>query len=566
MIALLFLNSCRQDLMPEKETYHNTSAFQVTSKRISLNESKHSAKLLPELKEVAAKFKSLSKTDIQGKIINYGNGISIDTDYVTYIENGPNFHTYTFNITRENTLPTDPVENLVLVPMTNGTYKELLVTYNLTNAEKQVLKDGGSVDTKGKTEVIEISTGNQSSLLGKGQSCGFETTTYYQSCASGEHMPGEDGCKLKYDERATIYTVTNYVCYNIYDETETGGGGDYYGPGGGTDSGTGGESQSPGTTPCNGNGVATGPLDPNTNIGEGGCSGVPTSPNIPPRPIINIDDNLDAKIKCLLQKMAGDTNLTDDIITLPKTSTNDDLFQKMLRKFNGVDAPQLSFKYDPNVTGGGAYASTFSYDGGVTYEIKIGTELANTSNIRAMSVLAHELTHAFMLNDLTKRNMIEWYSDGLAYISPNAQKECAANKDFVNDNPDDYIAALICLYIINPAPQLGVSNQWMHEIFGMSAFDMQSYIGKLSNYVKDKHDWASESANWNSAMQNKYGSNWKNEVSMNLQMDGIRQTNYFATKITNQTFTQFHNEVVSIIDNGLLPNSNNNFPANKSCN
>ncbi|WP_332452448.1 hypothetical protein, partial [Chryseobacterium aquaticum] len=97
-----------------------------------------------------------------------------------------------------------------------------------------------------------------------------------------DHMPGEDGCTLKGSDRATIYTVTNYVCTNIYDGTETGGGGEYYGSGGGTDSGTGGEPLGPGTTePCNGSGVATNPLEPSTNISEGGCSGIPTVVTVP---------------------------------------------------------------------------------------------------------------------------------------------------------------------------------------------------------------------------------------------------------------------------------------------
>ncbi|MCU7615615.1 hypothetical protein NZ698_00275 [Chryseobacterium sp. PBS4-4] len=36
--------------------------------------------------------------------MNYGNGVTINTDDVIYIENGPNYHTYTFRINRERTL------------------------------------------------------------------------------------------------------------------------------------------------------------------------------------------------------------------------------------------------------------------------------------------------------------------------------------------------------------------------------------------------------------------------------------------------------------------------------
>ncbi|SDM15537.1 hypothetical protein, partial [Chryseobacterium taihuense] len=38
--------------------------------------------------------------------------------------------------------------------------------------------------------------------------------------------------------------------------------------------------------PCNGNGVSTGLIDPNTNIGEGGCAGIPTVIEFPSRDLV----------------------------------------------------------------------------------------------------------------------------------------------------------------------------------------------------------------------------------------------------------------------------------------
>jgi len=277
---------------------------------------------------------------------------------------------------------------------------------------------------------------------------------------------------------------------------------------------------------------------------------------------IHITTDMDARVKCILQKMAGDTNISDDKITLPITPASDNLFQKMLRMFNGNNAPKLTFKYDPNLPATGAYASTKSYDGGASYEIVLGADILQSSNIRIMTILAHELTHAFMLNDLTQLNMIEWYNDGTAHISTgNAQNACNQN-DFFSNNPDHYFANLLCLYMTNSPSSL---NQWQHEIFETPTFDINSYIQKLTNYVKNNHDWNSESASWTSSMQTYYGNNWKYEVALNLQMDGIRQTSHFASW-SNKTPTQFHNEIVSIIDNGHLPNTNNSYPANKNCN
>lgn len=47
-----------------------------------------------------------------------------------------NYHTDTFRIDRENAPADAPIENLVLNPLPDGTYKELLVSYNLTVQEK----------------------------------------------------------------------------------------------------------------------------------------------------------------------------------------------------------------------------------------------------------------------------------------------------------------------------------------------------------------------------------------------------------------------------------------------
>ena len=134
----LMLQSCRNDYLNEQhEAYNNSSAFKLTSKTISLQESKHYDKLSTELQKAEQTFKTF-KTNIFGKVVNYGNGVSIDTDNVIYIENGPGFHTYTFRINRENAPADAPVENLLLTPLPDGTYREFLVTYNFTQQEKQI--------------------------------------------------------------------------------------------------------------------------------------------------------------------------------------------------------------------------------------------------------------------------------------------------------------------------------------------------------------------------------------------------------------------------------------------
>lgn len=201
MAVVLSTFSCRQDLLPEQETYHNTSAFQLTSKRISLTEAKHKANLLPELEKAEAKFKE--KSSAFGKIVDYGDGVSINTDDVIYIENGTGFHTYTFNIKYDNVPENAPVENLVLSSLPDGTYKKLLVSYNLTQQEKQDILAGKSINTNGKATVTEPTKGTYSGMLSK-NSCNYETVDMVFSCYTGDHHAGNEstwgGCNWESTE------------------------------------------------------------------------------------------------------------------------------------------------------------------------------------------------------------------------------------------------------------------------------------------------------------------------------------------------------------------------------
>lgn len=134
-MVVLTIYSCRTDQFPEKETYDNSSAFQLSAKTISLEQSKDKEKLLSVISSTASHLKKLTSPAL-------GDEIVVDTDHIVYIENGPNYHTYTFNIKRENAPEDAPLENLVLSPLTDGTYRKLLFTYHLTPQEKQTIMLG----------------------------------------------------------------------------------------------------------------------------------------------------------------------------------------------------------------------------------------------------------------------------------------------------------------------------------------------------------------------------------------------------------------------------------------
>ncbi|WP_183148152.1 hypothetical protein [Chryseobacterium nematophagum] len=278
MITLAsFLLSCRNnEFLIEKETFNNSSKFQPTSKTIRLNQSHHKEALILELEKV---HNNLHRINSSNKI---GGDYSIDTDNITYIDNGPYYHTYTFNLIRENSAYNSPLENLVLTPLPDGTYKEILVSYNITEEEKSILARGGYVNTKGKTSITELSKETFTPVSkGAGMTtCGFVETYTIRNCSADEHgaWNTKDWGDCKAERKPGLLMTMTYRCDFLGDTNNPGTGG---GNGGGVD--TGGGTYVPGggsTPPCSGNGIATGPLNPTEDLGDGNCTGIPTSPTI----------------------------------------------------------------------------------------------------------------------------------------------------------------------------------------------------------------------------------------------------------------------------------------------
>ena len=219
LLALAFLLSCRTESLNEEiSTANQSSQFHLISKKISLSESEHRVKLLSELEKAEANFKTFSKANSQGKIINYANGVSIDTDNVIYIEDGSGYHTYTFNIKQKGVDEDVPLENLVLSVLPDGSYKELLFSYNFTKQERLDVLAGNGVTTNGKTTVTELGEGTFGNPLGKMQ-CSYKTVDVVMSCYTGEHNSGNRSswsqCQWKTAPDGfppQQYTVTALVC------------------------------------------------------------------------------------------------------------------------------------------------------------------------------------------------------------------------------------------------------------------------------------------------------------------------------------------------------------------
>lgn len=193
LMVALTIYSCRTDQFPEQEAFNNISKFQLTSKRISLNEAKHKAQLLPEIEKTENGMNNAISKNIQGKTVNYGNGVSIDTDDVIYLEKGADFHSYTFRINHENAPANAPIENLVISSRPDGTWKEVLVTYYLSPQERQNMLSGIAVDFTEKVTHEILQNGTYSSAMTQNvENCYLEVNSYYTRCGGrDDHHNGE---------------------------------------------------------------------------------------------------------------------------------------------------------------------------------------------------------------------------------------------------------------------------------------------------------------------------------------------------------------------------------------
>ncbi|MCU7615616.1 hypothetical protein NZ698_00280 [Chryseobacterium sp. PBS4-4] len=213
----------------------------------------------------------------------------------------------------------------MLTPLTDGTYKELLFVYNFTPQEKQILAAGNGVDTKGKVTITELNKGtyNNGGLINKTTSwiCGYVDETIWESCYSGDHNGSNVETWGSCDATATgqrppkVYTISVYKCNNIEDPNNPSAGNPVAtGPGYAGNPGSPAIEQ-PGTpSNCTSPGVLTGPQDPSTGTGSGGCEGVPTLPNL---------ELGNSSTPCTqLQSLKNKTGFTDKMNTLKSNIPN----------------------------------------------------------------------------------------------------------------------------------------------------------------------------------------------------------------------------------------------------
>lgn len=212
---LLFFNCQNDDFIKEIDAHAHDNGIIIN--RISGQELK--AKV-PSVFKKAQSLNQTKNTDALARGVRIDEEYEVETDEVIEISKDGITH-YTFSISR--TVPTDLVENLVISVDADGILTGKIVTYDLTEEEKQAVALKNYVALTDKMNVKEVENINNvaSLFMRKGLDC----VTFVESrCPSGAHSIAEMlDHKCEYGDKPE-YAVTIIVDVDCLNGGNSGGG------------------------------------------------------------------------------------------------------------------------------------------------------------------------------------------------------------------------------------------------------------------------------------------------------------------------------------------------------
>lgn len=144
--------------------------------------------------------------------------------------------------------------------------------------------------------------------------------------------------------------------------------------------------------------------------------------------------------------------------------------------------------------------------------------------------LAHELLHSYMLTTLANSGYVIFDVDGVPKL--NVFCEGSINYNNVNLNSlavEDRFPALICAMNQNGT----LNDEWSHEIFNSTIFEIESYRQQLETLILNEYDWNNENSNFKDEAMNVFGSNWKQEIARAVSYIGLKHTDGYSNYINS---------------------------------
>ncbi|SEA75522.1 hypothetical protein [Psychroflexus halocasei] len=255
--SLLCLTSCQKDdgYVETEKTEKSIFLNQPTEKIVSWKTFQQNSKLINKINEVKSVTKE-SSISLQRGVYSEAYDFTIDTSYANYIE-FENYHSFTFPVYRN--YDSESIENLVLSLQDDGSYKAILMAYELSESDIEKIQTGEYVNLEHKISSSVINLNFMNISTDQQLDCELEDVQVYVKCSSGKHHQGNWASwgECTADQRPRMYITQQLDC-------NAGGGSSGGGSTGGGSTGGGSGDPFPGNTGGDGSGSGSGTGNDNT--------------------------------------------------------------------------------------------------------------------------------------------------------------------------------------------------------------------------------------------------------------------------------------------------------------
>ncbi|WP_417195301.1 hypothetical protein [Bizionia sp.] len=565
MACLIFYNCQKDDDIQNIVITEEKVDRPVTVSTIPQNQFIDNNRVWSKIGALKTELAEFSKTSQNRTVHSNETGLSIDTDFATYIEFENGYHSYTFLVT--NTPAGEGLQNILLSLQDDGSYKEFLVHYNITDDEIVRLDDGEIVNLINRYTMTEIEGGFSEQLFSKVLFQDDCTLMEYipDTCSSGNHVYGE-ACEYDEDDgnpntnpapNSGEITITELLCApggNPQGGAPSNGGTPPpYNPGNGHGNGsTGGNTSSP-TTSCKGNCVPddmdfecsgteslTGPsadlhlsqseicfllnnlshkddvdtyleLGGNENFAEAAVEAWLIDGEVDWENHVILDPSVlsNQKVKCVYDKLKGLSNtIFNDII--------DD-------NFGSSKNAHIRFSVSPTPNGEAAFTrgSANGTDFRL-YEIKLNPSgVANSSTLEIALLLIHESLHAELLDRCVELGIIDTFNSA-GY--PNF-----TNTSVTYNSNEELFALIVNFY----TTYTGGNTEWNHNLFTILNYRLliiQNLLDIHPSLNDTNNDFLT---NVNNDLLNSFGNFTLQQLMDNVSWIGLEGTQDFINTIQN---------------------------------
>ncbi|TYA52962.1 hypothetical protein [Formosa maritima] len=539
----------------EDDTISESTTNNISIKEYTFDELNSNTTFSKTYKKVV---KAIKKKNLNGSRSLDDNDFEIDSTIIKEIKIG-NITSYTFLAYLDNQEP-NSFNNIVIQIDSLENERALLITY-FPESSMEYIVDHNSFTFQG-TSMAEIVNIDSTAFVNRDMDIGC-FVTWYCNWGGSIHLAG-DNC-------TESYMFSETTC-------NLGGGGS----GGGGGAGGSGSPNNP--DPINTAPTYTIPYE--QNLIE--CLGLNSveNANLVVSNWINNPDNFmqmrEASIyligeNCIADAQAftieaiettiegGEVDFENEVIldeTFKDSETqcihnllksNSEFYNNMLSNFSSEDARGVLVLKIGSTLNGDWGTTLGSYNNYNEFIITTNSNIENSSNLKRMVTLSHELIHAYMFSSLENWGLIDYSPEGepiLNLVCLNGINYNDLNLNTLDEK--DRFVALMCAFNQNTP----LNEQWTHDLFNIWSFDTNTYRESLEDLLINAHDWNGENSAFKNEAISLFGTtNWIENVAEAISWIGLENT---------QEYTNYINSIVNPVKLLYILNIRNKIQSAKS--